>query len=353
MESFKAAAAVESKLHFLDYWRIIRIRKAIIVTVFLITAIIATAVTFILPESYASTARIVVETSSSDIERFGDERSAGNSGYDPYFLQTTFEIIQSQVVLSNVIATMNLNEAWGKTYANGQVLKTSDTMEILKQRISLNTIRNTKYITITVYSDDKNEAARLANAIADSYKNYRLGLEKERAEGAIQVLEKEYLEGETNIQAQQTVVDNLRKDLQITGPENSDGSGPAQAITQEEYAHYQDQKIEAEKAYEGELKELGQLEYLQTNSPENLRSVIPVLNPDPTLSGLLDKYNEAKQRYEVLKVDVNLTNSVTASRVKSEIDELDSEINERVKGIMVALDTKVKTDKAQLDVLTD
>ena len=51
----------EAKLHFLDYWRIIRIRKAIIITVFLITAIIATAVTFILPESYASTCRIEVQ----------------------------------------------------------------------------------------------------------------------------------------------------------------------------------------------------------------------------------------------------------------------------------------------------
>jgi len=353
MESFKAAAAVESKLHFLDYWRIIRIRKAIIVTVFLITAIIATAVTFILPESYASTARIVVETGSYDLARFGDDRSAGNSGYDPYFLQTTFEIIQSQVVLSNVIATQNLNELWGKTYANGQVLKTSDTMEILKQRISLNTIRNTKYITITVYSDDKNEAAKLANAIADSYKNYRLGLEKEHAEGAIQVLEREYEQGETNIQDQQAVVDNLRKDLQITGPENADGSGPAQMITQEEYTHYQDQKIEAEKAYEGELKELDELQTLQNSDPQKLRAVIPVLNPDTTLSGLLDKYNEAKQRYEVLKTDVNPTNNVTALRVKSEIDELDSEINDRVAGIMVALDTRVKSDKAQLQVLTD
>jgi capsular exopolysaccharide synthesis family protein len=352
MESFKAATAVESKLHFLDYWRIIRIRKAIIVTVFLITAIIATAVTFILPEYYASTARIVVETGIRDIEPFGDERSAANSPYDPYFLQTTFEIIQSQVVLSNVIATMDLNTAWGKTYANGQTLKTSDTMEILKQHISLNTIRNTKYITITVYSDDKNEAAKLANAIAESYKNYRLGLEQERTKGAIAVLEKEYEEGETNIQNQQSIVDNLRKDLQITGPENPDGSGQAASVTAEQYAHYQDQKIEAEKTYQGELKELEELQSLQSSTPDQLRAVIPVLNPDTTLSGLLDKYNEAKQQYEVLKVDVNPTNNVNAARIKSEIDELDSEINERVKGIMVALDTRVKSDKAQLEVLT-
>jgi uncharacterized protein involved in exopolysaccharide biosynthesis len=48
MDPLKNPSQPESKLHFLDYWRVIRIRKAIIITVFLITAIIATAVTFIL-----------------------------------------------------------------------------------------------------------------------------------------------------------------------------------------------------------------------------------------------------------------------------------------------------------------
>ena len=67
MDDFKTSATPETRLHFLDYWRVIRIRKAIIITVFLITAIIATAVTFILPESYSSTARIKVETDVTDI----------------------------------------------------------------------------------------------------------------------------------------------------------------------------------------------------------------------------------------------------------------------------------------------
>src|SRR5580704_13266846 len=91
----------EARLHFLDYWRVIRIRKAIIITVFLITAIIATAVTFILPESYASTARIKVENEGGIIQGM-ETQAAGNFSYDPYFIQTTFEIIQSQMVLSNV-----------------------------------------------------------------------------------------------------------------------------------------------------------------------------------------------------------------------------------------------------------
>src|ERR1035438_7998712 len=99
MDEFKPSASPEAKLHFLDYWRVIRIRKAIIITVFLITAIIATAVTFILPESFASTARIRVKNDVTDIQGMTGAPTMG--GYDPYFIQTTFEIMQSQLVLSN------------------------------------------------------------------------------------------------------------------------------------------------------------------------------------------------------------------------------------------------------------
>ena len=39
----------EAKLHFLDYWRIIRVRKAVVLAVFLLVTITTALVTFILP----------------------------------------------------------------------------------------------------------------------------------------------------------------------------------------------------------------------------------------------------------------------------------------------------------------
>ncbi|HMJ90823.1 MAG TPA: Wzz/FepE/Etk N-terminal domain-containing protein, partial [Candidatus Acidoferrum sp.] len=51
----------ETKLHFLDYWRIIRIRKTVILAVFLLVALTTTVVTFILPETYSSMVRISIE----------------------------------------------------------------------------------------------------------------------------------------------------------------------------------------------------------------------------------------------------------------------------------------------------
>jgi len=140
---------------------------AVFITVFLITVIIATAITFILPESFAGTCRIKVEQNVS--------QGTNVVTYDPYFLQTEFEVMQSQLVLEPVIARLNLDVEWGKKYFNGETLKTSEAMEILKARLRLAPVRGTKLIAITVYSDDRNEAARLANAIADSYWAYRMG----------------------------------------------------------------------------------------------------------------------------------------------------------------------------------
>src|SRR2546423_324278 len=101
MDPLKVPASQENKLHFLDYWRIIRIRKTVILAVFLLVVITATLVTFILPESFASTARIKIERDVSDIQSM-TERPQG-AGYDPYFIQTEFETIQSEKVLSKVV----------------------------------------------------------------------------------------------------------------------------------------------------------------------------------------------------------------------------------------------------------
>jgi capsular polysaccharide biosynthesis protein len=138
---------------------------------FLLTIIMATTLTFVLPESFASTCKIKVE---NDQPNLPSATNSPSTGYDPYFIQTEFEIINSQLVLSNVIASLKLNEQWGKKYFNGETLKTTETMKILRGRMSLRPVRNTKLIAITVYSDDKNECALIANSVADSYRIYRL-----------------------------------------------------------------------------------------------------------------------------------------------------------------------------------
>jgi|SRR5665213_802397 len=180
----------------------------VFVAVFLITLIVATAITFILPESYASTARIKVESDPID-------GPAQTPSYDPYFIQTTFEITQSQLVLNPVIDKLKLNVEWGKKYFAGQTLKTSQTLELLKQRLQLAPVRNTKLIAITVYSDDKNEAAQIANAIAEAYRDYRVRFRAESAAKEIDTLQQQYKFEEEQIQQVQSDLEFLRQQLKI------------------------------------------------------------------------------------------------------------------------------------------
>jgi capsular polysaccharide biosynthesis protein len=133
-----------------------------------------------LPESYGSTSRIKLEPRVS--------QGTNAAIHDPYFLQTEYEVIQSQLVLEPVIARQNLNVEWGKKYFNGETLKTVETLEILKARLSLATVRGTKLMAITCYSDNPREAANLANAVAESYQEY--ALEKKYPAGAVEIVDR-------------------------------------------------------------------------------------------------------------------------------------------------------------------
>lgn len=348
MDPLKYSVSQETKLHFLDYWRIIRIRKAIIITVFLITAIIATVVTFILPEQFASTTRIKVETDVNDITTLSGTPSASMSAYDPYFIQTTFEILQSEVVLSNVIARLDLNATWGKKYFGGTTQKTTDTMDLLKSRISLNPVRNTKLIAITVYSDDGKEAADLANAIADAYRDYRLNTRRQLTEAGVASMEKELRDKDKEIEDMQSHVDSLRKEYNIHG-DVANATEPSSTITQEAVQRYLDQEIEGEKVYKQGKTQLDELKALDH---EKLRDVLPTVTSDSALSSLLQKLHESQQTYKQLAVDYT-PGDVHIQRVQSIIDELNKEIDDRVDGIMAALTSQVNSQKAALDTLKE
>src|ERR1039457_384792 len=166
MDPLKVSPTQETKLHFLDYWRIIRIRKTVILAVFLLVVITATLVTFILPESFSSTVRIKIEHDQPDVA--GMVERGNMNAYDPYYLQTEFELIQSEVILGKVIDDLDLNKEWGKKYANGERLKTPETILLLKSRMDVRSVRNTTLIAITVYSEKADEAAKIANAVAEA-----------------------------------------------------------------------------------------------------------------------------------------------------------------------------------------
>jgi capsular exopolysaccharide synthesis family protein len=350
MEPVKNQPAPEASLHFLDYWRIIRIRKTVIISVFLLIAITATVVTFILPESYSSTARIVINADVLDIPGMNGMQSP-YAPYDPYLIQTEFEIMQSEKVLGRVIGALDLNNKWGNKYNGNVPLKTEDTMQLLKQRMNLSPERNTKLVDITIYSEDKEEAARLANGIAQAYQDYRLDLRKSNTTNGIAVLKAEFQDEENRIQAVQTNVDQLRKDLNIVDADPQT-FGPSPTLTQTQLQHYKDQQIEQEREFTKMSVQLSELQLLQATNPADLRDVLPTMIADQMLGTLLDSLHRTEQSLATLKVDYS-TNNPDVMRQQKLADELNTEIDARVRGLMISLASQVKSLKASLDTVTN
>lgn len=343
MELTKNQPQPEARLHFLDYWRIIRIRKAIIITVFLITAIIATAVTFILPPTYASTTRIEIEPDYVQDIGVGGQTYAP---FDPYFIETESEVIQDQQVLERVVDALDLNDVWGKKYASGVPFKTEETIQFLQRRISLSPVRNTKLIDITVDDDDPNEAARIANGIATAYTDYRLDLQKQRTMGGIKVLEDNYDQETLKIQAMQANVDMLRTNLGVTDTDPN-ALSPTPTLTEQQLQQLHDMMIDGQTRYTKLDTQVAELKKLD---PDKLREVLPGVASDTELSSLLDKLNEAQQNFVTMTNDYGLANPAV-SRVQSLIIELNGQINDRVSGIMAGLEDNVRAEKASLDSL--
>jgi Mg-chelatase subunit ChlD len=91
--------------------------------------------------------------------------------YDPYFVATEREVIQSEPVLDKAIEKLKLDEAWaGK---DGKKLTIPETRALLRKRLDLRAETAGSVLDIGVKSGSPEEAAKIANAVAVSYAEHR------------------------------------------------------------------------------------------------------------------------------------------------------------------------------------
>jgi Mg-chelatase subunit ChlD len=147
------------------------------------------------------TARITVEQERTDIAALEGPPTTG-FGYDPYFLQTEFKVIQSDSVLKK--AAEKLNSEKSSTAPDITVAQ-------LKKDLDLRAEKNSKLVDIGAKGETAQDAARIANAVADAYREYRSELYTELKTRGIKSLEEQVTEQQKKVQLAQANVDELRK----------------------------------------------------------------------------------------------------------------------------------------------
>ncbi|HXP60894.1 MAG TPA: M56 family metallopeptidase [Dongiaceae bacterium] len=258
----------------------------------------------------------------------------GSGSYDPYFLQTELEVVQSQVILGRVVDQLRLQGEWGKRYGHGNQLTRLEATALLKRKISLHPVPNTTILEILAFSDTPVEAAHIANAVAEAYGEYRQrqGLTKAGLESLI----RERLKQEAGIAAARTTLDNLRQTLHLSDSMASEYA-PAPLITAESLRHINALRLEHEVDF---IRQETLLNHLKTLKPEQLVQTLPTAAQDNLLVSFLEQKNMVDQRVQSIGVDFG-SNNPTLVKVRALQADLQEKIDQRVQGIMDTLNVKV------------
>ena len=337
--------AQDSKLHFLDYWRIIRIRKTVILAVFLLVVLTTTVVTLLLKPTYGSTVRIAIEKNSSDIAPLLGIQATMQ--YDPYWIQTEFEKIQSKVVLHRVIERLELNKVWAERY-NADTLTTNETYLILQRLIEVNQFRNTSIIEITAYSEERDEAAEIANEIASQYQEVRLENQLGMSQNGIKALDKQLKEQQELVRQQQETVDDLRESLGIADIYSPEGSSIASTIETQTVLKLENERTTSQASY---VRYKALFDNLSILSRDELRKAALTAVPnDVHLARLFTEYDLTEQKIASSRA-IYGPEHIEMQRLLDLKSSLNDQIESRLDGILIGLRAQLTAAKDQVETL--
>src|SRR3954465_2984402 len=103
----------EGKLHFLDYWRVIRVRWVLILLAFFLVLLTAALVTYFQPREYQSSVFIEVRSTAQN-PRIFNPTDPNMPIHDPQLAPTVFQVIQRTGVLYPVIEQLKLQDKWSR-----------------------------------------------------------------------------------------------------------------------------------------------------------------------------------------------------------------------------------------------
>ena len=282
-------------------------------------------------ESYSSVVRMKIERLYATPS---PSRQNGFS-YDPYFIQTEFEIIQSEVILGKVIQELNLDKEWSRTY--GRVLKPFESVELLKRQMEIRPVRKTSILELRVYDSKPARAADIANKIAQTYRDFRKDETSGKPNERLELLLKQLNEQEAAIARLRNTMVQHRTLLQTPdNPQSKETVNPR--ISAVALRQMEEHKLESQAEYQ---RSQALLDRLKTLPPDQLVPAISAAGiQDNLLSQLLDQLTVAKQKLAALPTDYGPQHS-ELRMVSKQIEQLQQKIDARREGLLQELAARV------------
>jgi len=330
--------STEVKLHFLDYWRVIRARAGIVILTFLLTMITAGVTVYFMPREYFSKATIEVKPDSTQLQIFRDGEYNSSSS-DPRLAPTQLKIIQEKGILYPVIDDLDLTNKW----ANGGLpLPKELAFAKLHGMLELTPVRQTDLIEIGVWSTDKDEAALIANSIARVYQDRRIADQAKLTDTGLTRLKDEVDEHEKEVSNLGAAAAKLRTELGIVDPD-------PEAMSVSDLDTQSVRSIEAEvddaRLKTAELQT--QLDQVNKLKPEELMVALHMLSiDDPTIQKILPLFQDSVSEEARLLSSGLGPNHPKIKELRAEKEVYTQQLNQQIDAIKASMETRLEVARS-------
>ncbi len=338
------AETEEVKLHFLDYWRVIRVRWVLILLAFLLVVITAAIVTYFQPREYQSSIFIEVRSRAENPRIF----SSGDSNipvHDPQLAPTVYQIIQRTGILYPVIDELKLQDKWAR---EGAHLTREQAYQKLRSKLNVEEVRNTDLLQISVFDPNPQEAADIANKIVAVYQDKRAEEEKANLNQAVASMNEEVSKQQKKVDESLAEVSRIRDEEHIVDL-NPEGTEDSSAPVNNMVIKQETQVNDAEAQVATLASRLEQIEKLKG---EDLTRMLATLNiQDPTIQKTLPNYQDSVAQ-EALLLNSGLgENHPKVKAVRATKDVYTRQLGEQIASVRSALEKNLTTAQATRDEL--
>jgi len=205
------------EVHLRDYWKIVWQGRWTVLSIFILVVTLTGIWTFLQDPVYRASATVEVQTHSRQIVPGQDISGLGASGYgffaEEKYVATQIEVIRSRDVAERAFRRLALD-------VDPRFSEMADPVNAFRQRIHVNTRRETGLIDISIEGRDRFEITNWVNAVVDAYVNRNLDKAREKVNTSVELIRQKLKPLKEKLTTSESDLLDAQGEHQIYNPEN-------------------------------------------------------------------------------------------------------------------------------------
>jgi polysaccharide biosynthesis transport protein len=372
----------EKEIHLQDYLNILRKRKLIVISIFIVVFTVVLISTLTATPIYVASTRLLIEKNDASplIQNYSYVQ------YDPEFLNTQSQIITSHPVAKKVVMQLNLEETYDKYFEGrdesgfslsavvgwvkglyGVVGKITDTVfarpvktiqemeeeeisaadiiaEMVRSGLTVEPVEETKIVSVSFMSANPELAAMISNATAQAYKAQLLEM---KMQASIYNMKWMSMKGEEEAAKLKKVKNALNEYMKVNDIVTIEDRA---TIIPQKMAELGNELAQAE-TRQNELATIYKKIRTSLNNFQELETM-PVIADDPTFKTIRDLILKVEQNIMEQSKKYGPKHPVMV-RVKSELNVLQAKQNQEIRRIIKTVENRYDLAKSNTQDLRD